>query len=338
MAEPNFENLLKVLRREVPDRPTLFEFFMNDTLYERLAGPVPDDGRPWPAFRRLIAAFAAAGYDYATIAGSDFCFPKPDRDSRDTISLSEGGIITDRASFQAYDWPDADALDYSRLTELAGELPAGMKIIVPGPCGVLENAIQLVGYETLCFILADDPALAHDIFDTVGSRLLRYYEICASFETVGALIGNDDWGFKTQPMLSPADMRQYVLPWHKRIVEAIHAAGKPAILHSCGNLVSIADDIIDEIGYDGKHSYEDNIEPIEQAYERWGGRIAVLGGIDLDFICRSTPEQVRRRSEAMLERAAERGGYALGTGNSVPEYVPQENYLAMIAAATAGRN
>ncbi len=338
MAEPNFENLLKVLRREVPDRPTLFEFFLNDTLYERLAGPIPDDGRPWAGERRLIAAFAAAGYDYATIPGSDFWFPRGERDRRDTVSLSEGGLITDRASFEAYRWPDPDRPNYSRLTALAEDLPAGMKIITQGPCGVLENVIQIVGYETICFILADDPALARDIFDAVGSRLVRYYEICASYETVGALIGNDDWGFKTQPMLSPADMRRYVIPWHKRIVEAIHAAGKPAILHSCGNLASLTDDIIDDIGYDGKHSYEDIIEPVEDAYERLNGRIAVLGGIDLDFICRSTPEQVRRRSEAMLERAAGRGGYALGTGNSVPEYVPQENYLAMIAAATAGRH
>jgi hypothetical protein len=27
------------------------------------------------------------------------------------------------------------------------------------------------------------------------------------------------------------------------------------------------------------------------------------------------------------------GGYALGSGNSIPEYVPFENYMAMIAAA-----
>jgi uroporphyrinogen decarboxylase len=35
----------------------------------------------------------------------------------------------------------------------------------------------------------------------------------------------------------------------------------------------------------------------------------------------------------MLDLAETRGGYALGSGNSIPEYVPQENYLAMISAA-----
>jgi len=74
--------------------------------------------------------------------------------------------------------------------------------------------------------------------------------------------------------------------------------------------------------------------PVEQAYDRYHKRIAILGGIDLDFVVRSTPEKVRQRSLAMLERSAHDGGYALGTGNSVPDYVPQVNYFAMIGADT----
>jgi uroporphyrinogen decarboxylase len=108
-------------------------------------------------------------------------------------------------------------------------------------------------------------------------------------------------------------------------------------MHSCGNLKTLMDDIIDDIRYDGKHSYEDTILPVEEAYELYGRRIAILGGIDVDFVIRSEPEVVYRRSKVMLERSAERGGYALGTGNSVPEYVPPEHYFAMIAAAIEGR-
>ncbi len=92
-------------------------------------------------------------------------------------------------------------------------------------------------------------------------------------------------------------------------------------------------DIIDDMKYDAKRSYEDNIQPLEEIYERWGGQIAILGWIDVDFICRSTPEEVFNRFCAMLERTAGRSGYALGSGNSIPYYVPEENYFAMIAAA-----
>ena len=207
-----------------------------------------------------------------------------------------------------------------------------MKLIVPGPGGVLENVISLVGFDNLCFMQLDEPELMKDICDAVGSRLLKHYEIVSGFDTVGAIISNDDWGFKTQTMLSPALMRKYIIPWHIKIAEAVHKAGKPVILHSCGNLAELMDDIVNVIKYDGKHSYEDNIKPVEEAYEELCNKIAVMGGIDLDFICRSTPEQVYERSKTMLKRSSERGAYALGSGNSIPEYVPVKNYYAMISA------
>ena len=97
------------------------------------------------------------------------------------------------------------------------------------------------------------------------------------------------------------------------------------------------DDIIDDIRYDGKHSYEDTILPVEKAYEQYGKRIAILGGLDVDFICRSSPDEIYQRARAMLEQSANSGGYGLGTGNSVPEYIPQEKYFAMISAAIDAR-
>jgi uroporphyrinogen decarboxylase len=72
---------------------------------------------------------------------------------------------------------------------------------------------------------------------------------------------------------------------------------------------------------------------VEQAYERHVDKFAILGGIDVDFICRATPEEVYARAKTLLGQTAERGGYALGTGNSVPDYVPDENYFAMTRAA-----
>jgi uroporphyrinogen decarboxylase len=334
--KPDFTNLLAVLNGEEPKRYTLFEFFLNDDLDSRLAlGKQYDYSDPlWRLYQR-VDAFTAAGYDYTTIIGSDFRFPtnRQHQESSSTISLNEGGLITDRESFRNCQWQDPADFDYSRLETLAGYLPEGMKMIVNGPGGVLENVIALTGYDTLCYMVIDDPELVYDIFDAVGSRLVQYYEICSRYDSVGALISNDDWGFNTQTMLSTEHMREYVIPWHREIVKTIHSSDKPAILHSCGNLERVMEDVIDDIGYEAKHSYEDNIMPVEDAYEKYTGRIAVFGGIDVDFICRSTPEAVYTRSAEMLKRTEGRGYYALGSGNSIPEYVPQENYLAMIAAA-----
>ena len=334
--EPDFGNLLKVLAREVPDRPTLFELFMNPPLYCKAVGPtlaarLAAGSDPHLALR--VHGFRALGYDYATLNLPGFGFPHGERESKATRSLNAGSLVHDRATFDRYVWPNPDAADYAALDRLAAPLPPRMKLVVMGPGGVLENANSIVGYENLCFLLNDDPTLAFDIFEAIGSRLVRYYENAVRHDAVGAIIVNDDWGFKTQPMLTPTDMRRYVGPWHKRIVESAHAVGKPAILHSCGNLTCLMDDIIDDIGYDGRHSYEDAIQPVEDFYDEYGGRIAVLGGMDVDFMIRHTPDEIRARARAMLDKTAARGGYALGTGNSVPEYLPDDHYFAMADTA-----
>jgi uroporphyrinogen decarboxylase len=212
-----------------------------------------------------------------------------------------------------------------------------MKLIGYSPEGVLENTIKLVGYERLCYLLNDDEKLVFDIFEAISTRLVQYYQIVARHKAIGACIVNDDWGFKTQTLFSPRAMRRFVFPWQKKIVSTIHEAGKPAILHSCGHFERIIDDIAEDMQFDARHSYEDAILPIEEAYERYHQRIAILGGIDVDFICRSRPEEVYLRSRAMLDRAKNRGGYALGTGNSVPDYVPDVGYFAMLQAALEER-
>ena len=201
------------------------------------------------------------------------------------------------------------------------------------PNGLLENVIDIVGYENLCLMLYDAPDLVRAIFDRVGGILVDYYENCAQYDTVGILMINDDWGFNTQTMLSVADMRRYVFPWHKKMVEVAHRHGKFAVLHSCGYMVDIMEDIIEDMKFDGRHSYEDNIVPVEEAYRRWGGRIAILGGLDVDFLIRSSDEEIVDRAKKMLALAEEKGGYALGSGNSIPEYIPNDKYFAMTSAA-----
>lgn len=334
---PDFRNLLAVLKCKAPARPTLFEFYMNDNVMARLAGIdacCPAGSLELP--RLWIRAFRNAGYDYATVCSwmlDSVCFPV-ERAKESSMSMNEGGVITDRASFDAYPWQDPQKGHYKWLDELAADLPGGMKLIVSGPCGALENVISLVGFETLCFLMADDPVLVSDIFEAVGSRIVSYYRNAIAHDTVGAAISNDDWGFKSQTMLAPADMRKYVFPWHRRITELCHAAGKPVILHSCGNLDEVFTDMVEDLAYDGKHSYEDVIRPVEKAYELQIGRIATMGGIDVDFMCRHPPEEVYSRSRKMLDQAAARGGYALGSGNSIAKYMPDAAYFAMLRAAT----
>jgi uroporphyrinogen decarboxylase len=335
--KPDIENLYKVLRCEKPSRPTLFELFMNGPLYERLAGrSVSKSGDPELEHLKLVVdAYAAAGYDYATGGGGrGFGFySERKHGGKNTISLNDGFMITDEASFEAYKWPDPEACDYSILEKIRPFLPEGMKLMVMGPNGVLENVITLTGYDNLCLMLYDNPELVQAVFDKVGERLLKYYELCLQHDTVGLLMSNDDWGFKTQTFFSLADMRKYVFPWHKKYAELAHKYKVPALLHSCGYFGEAMEDVIEYLHFDGKHSYEDAIFPVEDSYEKWHGRIAILGGIDVNWIINHSEEDIITRCRAMLKRSEAYGGYALGTGNSVPEYIPQDHFIALLKAA-----
>lgn len=52
----------------------------------------------------------------------------------------------------------------------------------------------------------------------------------------------------------------------------------------------------------------------------------------MDFLCRASPEQVEAKTRNLLEECAPGGGYALGTGNTVANYIPVKNFLAMLKA------
>ena len=334
MRKPDFErNTLRVLQRGKPERASLFELFLNPTYYAKLAGREPVPGDSLDSLRVTAEAMAAAGYDYATAHASNFAFDARPRAHLNTVSLNDGAAITDWQSFERYVWRDPEDCDVSNIARMSHYLPEGMKLMIMGPGGVLENLIALTGYDNLCVMLYEEPELVSAITERIGQALLRYYAMVVDMDSVGFLCSNDDWGFNTQTFLSPAHMRRYIFPWHKRIVELAHSHSKPCILHSCGYFDEVIDDVIDYMGFDGRHSYEDNICPVEQAYERLVPRIAVLGGIDMDFMVRSQPAQVYARAQAMLQRSQERGCYLLGTGNSVPEYVPFDNYMALVRAA-----
>jgi uroporphyrinogen decarboxylase len=131
-------------------------------------------------------------------------------------------------------------------------------------------------------------------------------------------------------MVSTQVLRDKVLPWHKRCADVSHEHGRPYLLHSCGNLEEIMPDLIEYVKIDAKHSFEDGILPVTEAKRRYGQKIAILGGIDMDFLCRANEEAIRRRVRETLNVCMADGGYCLGTGNSVAEYVPVDNYMAML--------
>ena len=196
----------------------------------------------------------------------------------------------------------------------------------------------MTGFEELCYMLADDEELFRDLTDKIGATMLAIWKrLLREYGDIFCVCRfGDDLGYKSATMFSHESLRRYVFPHYKRVIDEIHAHGKPFLLHSCGNLLGVMDDIL-ATGIDAKHSNEDIIAPFADWVERYGGRIGNFGGIDTDNLCRMDEKQIREEIRDILRQCAGHGGIAFGTGNSVPSYVPPENYLAMNGAARETR-
>ncbi len=347
-VEPDWRGLVdNILRKGTPDRVYNLELFQDweieQAIIERfqLAADL-DENDPDYARRRHLANRRFCGFDYVRVglSGLDWRFNR--QAVEDTAGeLSHGqrgyqdehhGPIMSWEDFERYPWPDPDAPEATAELEWWQEhLPEDMCIVGSGGVGhFCEHLCWLMGYETLCFALYDQ----RDLVDAIAAKLMDFHTRAVrrilAYDRVAMVFGSDDMGFRGGLLLPPDDMRRYVLAGHREVARLAHEAHRPYLLHSCGNLTEIYDELVDDVGIDAKHSFEDTIEDVRRLKGTLGQRIALLGGIDLDFLCRSDEQAIRARVRDTLEVCQPGGGYCLGTGNSVANYIPLENYLAML--------
>ncbi len=344
---PDYEAFIDcILRKGTPRRVHFIELFLDGEVQEAVCKEFHllddlDPADPYFHLQRQVRIQRFLGYDFVRQGLEGFDWPLHHLRTPDTASLArEGGRsyidenrgpITSWAEFDAYPWPEQSQVTSNALEWYEKHLPDDMCVIASGGFAhFAEHLAWLMGYQTLCFALYDQ----RDLVQAIAERLMEFYvpalERMLEFERVKIVWGSDDMGFKTGTLISPADLREFVLPGHEKMAEMAHDTGRPYLLHSCGNLTNILPDLLDNVKIDAKHSFEDTIEDVRQVKHTYGQRIALLGGIDVDFLCRSSPEQVRSRVQETLEICQPGGGYCLGTGNSVANYIPLENYLVLL--------
>lgn len=343
---PNWEGLLDCIsRQKTPDRVHFIELFLDEEVKQAVCSQYGivdtlDQKDPWYLQKREIAIQRFLGYDYVLSGpfGLDLHLNWMITDDTAVIGRAAGrrfvdehaGPITTWEDFEAYPWPDPHKFSTAELEWYQTYLPDDMCIIGGLTGSFAEYLSWLMGYETLCYALYEQPDLVEAIFSRYLTLAQHETQMILEFDRVKMIWGSDDMGFRSGPLISPKHMRQFVLPGHKSLAQLSHAAGRPYILHSCGKLDTIMEDLIEDVKIDGKHSYEDTIQDVREAKAEWGDRISILGGIDVDFICRANEPTIRQRVRETLEVCHPSGGYCLGTGNSVANYIPLDHYFAML--------
>ena len=343
----SWEGLIFCIKRKgTPKRVHHIELFLDDEIKQiickrfRLFEGLSDTD-PYFELQLEIRIQRFLGYDYVRCGLDDFDMPLDKISVADTAEIrrkggrefinQKEGPISSWEEFEKYPWPDPGICRSTKLEWYEQNLPDDMCVIGSGGFAHFAEFLSwLMGYETLCYALYEERGLV----DAISKKLMDIYNVVIrrllEFDRVKIIWGSDDMGFRGGPLISPDDLREFVLPGHKLMASLSHKAGRPYLLHSCGKLDLIMEDLIEEVGIDARHSFEDTIEDVVAANRRYGDRIAILGGIDVDFLCRSSEQEIRSRVRQTLDVCMPGGGYCLGSGNSIANYIPLDNYLVML--------
>ncbi|GAB4322298.1 MAG: hypothetical protein Kow0059_17310 [Candidatus Sumerlaeia bacterium] len=240
------------------------------------------------------------------------------------------GVITSWEDFEQYPWPRKQDIDYSAFERARAVLPDDMGII--GQYGdIFTTAWEMMGFENFALAMYEDPALVEALMGRVAELVLSMFDSMADMDWVGALWYSDDIAYTGGLMVSPDFLRERFFPLLAHIGALARRRKIPFIYHTDGVLWEVFDDIV-AAGVTAIHPIEPKSMNIVEVKDRYGDRLCVCGNIDVDLLARGTPDDVRALVIERLETLAPRGGYCLGSSNSVPDYCRLENYLAMVQA------
>jgi len=333
-TEPDFSQFLKVLTRS--SRPEHIPFYEHiasagfisertETAFDRMS---PSDTDYWKIY---VDFWMGMGFDCVPMEIPLNCPMGVGEDDGLSHRSEAHVVIRNREDYHKYPWPDeSNPIDFSHFEVVSKLLPDGAKIVGGVCAGPYEWVSQMMGTIGLSYAIMDDIELVDMMFAKIGSLHTSADRQLATLDSIGAMRQGDDLGFKTSTFLSPEQLRRWIFPIYRQFSDIAHAQGKPFILHSCGNLAEVYDDLIDDCKIDAKHSFEDSILPVAEFKKIYGSRVTPLGGLDVDVICRSTEDEVREYARKQIEACFTDGYWALGTGNSLTNYMPVNNYIAVL--------
>jgi uroporphyrinogen decarboxylase len=201
--------------------------------------------------------------------------------------------------------------------------------------GLFERSWNLRGFENALMDAAAEPAFYEEMLDRLTDLYLAFVRYTVDLPVDAVLFG-DDWGDQRGIILGAERWRRFLKPRWARIYQAVHAAGKIVMSHSCGSVAQIMPDLI-EIGLDVLESVQPEaagMDPCELK-ERWGDRIVFWGGLgSQSTIPHGTPQQIRAQVRKLCDQMGRDGGYILAPAKPLQPETPTENAVAVVEAFT----
>ena len=335
--EPDFENLKITLTGGKGYRVPNIEFLI---CQKNMSGFL---GRPVLTAEDEVEFYYLAGYDFARtscgLIDLSGVHNKNSVSDDDDKNVSEdgrrwadehNGLLKTLDDVYFYPWPDPDTMDYSDYDEKAKSLKPGMKMIsVLGK--IFTTTWQLLGFERFVEVLYDNPEMIDELFNRIADIQIRVLKRYLETDSLGAVCISEDIAYKTGPMLSPNWFKEKLFPFYRTMTTLCHDAGAPIIYHSDGDMTSLLDNVI-ETGFDAIHPIEPECMDIYEVRKKIKAHICLVGNICVDTLARGTTTEIFELAKDRILHLGHSGAYCLGSSNSIPDYVPLENYKTMLKA------
>jgi len=219
--------------------------------------------------------------------------------------------------------PDRFPQDWTTRAKQLNARDWPIMLVMPG---LFCKARDWVGFENLCLLCYDAPALVEDMMEHTTVFLMDIVERVLRDVPVEGVILSEDMAYKHASMISPAMFRRFMLPRYQRMVRLVKGHGLLVFVDCDGHLSQLLP-LWQEAGIDGTYPIEIAAANDPLVYRRQYPRFALFGGIDKREI--RTLEQTHREIMGKVPWLIEQGGYLPSIDHAVPPDVPLRSYLYM---------
>ena len=191
-----------------------------------------------------------------------------------------------------------------------------------------ERAWTLRGMTRLMMDFYDQPDFVRALLRAIADFNIAQVEEAMKYDFDAVYFG-DDWGQQTGLQMGVGIWREFIKPELKRMYGAVHDHGRKVLIHSCGKVDELFDDLV-EIGLNCFNPFQPEVMDVFELLPRYHGRLAFNGGLSTQqTLPYGSADDVREETRRLLD-AGRRGGYILAPAHAVEGDVPLENMLAFI--------